>query len=105
MAKIARPGEMLRLALMSVVILLPLTATRAATVGTSFCMEPRAPSLYIVKPTRPFCAASRSCSEFEVSSYKRSVDSYFSELRQYVSDVDRFSKKAYEYAQCMTDLD
>jgi hypothetical protein len=40
-----------------------------------------------------------------VSSYKRDVEAYFDNLKQYAGDVDRYYKKAGEYIQCMADLD
>lgn len=77
----------------------------ANAVGYGFCMAPRAPFLYAAKPSKPYCASSRSCSQWELDSYKRSVESYFNELQQYMVDVDKFRKLAYEYAECMADLD
>jgi hypothetical protein len=67
-------------------------------------MEPRAPSaLFLSRPTKPVCY--NGCSEWQVSSYKRDVEAYFDNLKQYASDVDRYYKKAGEYIQCMAELD
>jgi hypothetical protein len=87
---------------MSGIMIMGLTSPAAA----SFCLEPRAPSgLFIRKPTKPYCAASRSCDEWEVSSYKAEVKRYYQQLEDYASSVDTFRKKAAEYVECMADLD
>ena len=80
---------------------LPVTEAGAAY---SYCMEPRAPSLFLTKPTKPYCAASRSCTEWEVSSYRREVESYYRDLEAYAADVDKYYKRAQEYVTCMADL-
>ena len=76
-----------------------------AVAAYGFCMEPRAPSVYITKPMKPYCAASRSCEQWQVDSYKNEIDRYFDNLKTYLADVDRYRKKAYEYASCMAELD
>ena len=58
-----------------------------------------------MKPTKPYCAASRNCSEYQVSSYKSAVRSYFDDLEQYANDVNRYHKQATDYVECMADLD
>jgi hypothetical protein len=45
-----------------------------------------------------------NCSDWQVSSYKRDVETYFDELRNYADDVDKFYKQAGDYIQCMADL-
>jgi hypothetical protein len=77
----------------------------AAAGGYGFCMAPIAPFVYAVKPSKPYCASSRSCSQWEIDNYKRRVESYFNDLQQYMADADKFRKLAYEYAECMADLD
>jgi hypothetical protein len=80
------------------------SASTSAVAGFGFCMEPRAPSaLFLSRPTKPACY--NGCSEWQVSSYKRDVEAYFDNLKQYANDVDRYYKKAGEYIQCMADLD
>ena len=37
--------------------------------------------------------------------YKSAVNRYFDSLQTYLVDVDSYRKKAYEYAECMADLD
>lgn len=76
-----------------------------AHAGYSYCQEPRAPRLYIVQPAKPFCASSHNCSKMDVDNYRREVDRYFDELKTYLTDVDHFRSKAYDYAKCMADLD
>ena len=71
----------------------------------SFCSEPRAPSFYSSKPNKPYCASNRSCSQWEVDSYKRQVESYFSDLQQYADGVSRFNRNARDYIDCMSKLD
>lgn len=71
----------------------------------SYCMEPRAPSFYGSKPTKPICAAVRNCSQWDVDSYRSAVDQHFNRLKQYAADVDRYYKGAQEYLECMSDLD
>lgn len=68
-------------------------------------MEPRAPSFFGTKPNKPYCAAARSCSQWEVDSYRRNIDNHIRNLRTYADDVDRYYKSASEYIECMADLD
>ena len=79
------------------------SAWTPAVAGFGYCMEPRAPSLFVTKPSKPICIS--GCSEWQVSAYKRDVAAYYDALRQYADDVDRYYKKAGEYIQCMADLD
>jgi hypothetical protein len=74
--------------------------TTSALAAYGYCMEPRAPSLYASKPSKPYCATSQNCSSFEVEQYRSSIKSYYSQLEQYLVDVDKFRKLAYEYADC-----
>jgi hypothetical protein len=79
------------------------SAWTPAVAGFGYCVEPRAPSAaFITKPSKPICIG--GCSEWQISSYRREVSSYYDSLQQYASDVDRY-KKAGEYIQCMSDLD
>jgi hypothetical protein len=90
----------------SIAILFVLPVSSApADAAYGFCMAPRAPSVFLSKPTKPFCAASRSCEQWQVTSYKNEVEQYFNSLKTYLEDVDKYQKKAYEYAECMADLD
>ena len=70
-----------------------------------FCSQPKAPSAYFTKPTKPYCAASRNCSSWEVSSYRSQVQSYYSDLESYANDVNRFNRDARLFIECMSDLD
>lgn len=76
-----------------------------ANAAYSFCYEPRAPSVYLRKPTKPYCAASRSCSDWEVQSYRNDIDRYFRNLREYADSVDKYYSDASEYIACMSKLD
>ncbi|WAT16901.1 hypothetical protein OZN62_08100 [Aurantiacibacter sp. MUD11] len=71
----------------------------------SFCSQPLAPSTYLTKPRTPFCATTRSCSQWEVDSYQRQVDDYFRALRRYANEVDDYYNDAQRYISCMADLD
>lgn len=77
----------------------------ANAAASSYCSEPRAPSMYISKPSKPYCASSRSCSSWEVSSYKSSVERYYQELEDYADGVNRYVRQANDYIECMSDLD
>lgn len=87
----------------AVLFVLPLGSADAML---RFCSQPMAPSLgYISKPSKPYCAATRTCSEWEVSSYKSEVESYFRKLRRYAEEVDTYYTEAGAYVKCMADLD
>ena len=81
------------------------TGSVPAQAGYGFCLEPRAPSLFASRPSKPYCAISRSCEQWQVDSYNSEVNRYFDALKNYLVDVDSYRKKAYEYAECMADLD
>ena len=76
-----------------------------ASAAYSFCYEPTAPSAFLRKPTKPYCAINRSCSDWEVNSYRNEVDRYFRNLREYADDVDRYYSEAADYVACMSKLD
>jgi hypothetical protein len=78
----------------------------STSASASFCLEPRAPSaMFVRKPTKPYCAASRSCSEWDVNSYKAEVKRYYDQLEEYAASVTTFHKNAVEYVECMANLD
>jgi hypothetical protein len=77
----------------------------SASASFSYCSKPYAPSDYISKPSKPFCATMRNCSDWEIRSYKSDVENYFRKLRAYLVDVDQYYENAYDYAKCMADLD
>lgn len=80
-------------------------ATSAATAG--ICFEPRAPSIgFLTQPRKLYChSTSTGCSQWEIDAYRRDVQRYFDSLREYVANVDKYRKAAYDYAKCMADLD
>jgi hypothetical protein len=82
-----------------------LSVGSANAVTMRYCSQPMAPTTYLRKPDRPFCAASRSCDEADVSSYRSDVERYYRQLRQYATEVDQFYADATEYVRCMADLD
>lgn len=64
-----------------------------APVAWAYCSEPDPPSRCSKPekpepPTRPYCAATQSCSEWQVSSYNSELDQYRSDRREYESDVE-----------------
>lgn len=77
----------------------------AATGAYSYCSEPRAPSIYLSKPTKPFCATTRNCEQWQVDMYRNEVRSYYNDLETYADDVDRYYRNAADYVECMSDLD
>lgn len=84
---------------------LPLSASQPAIAAYGFCSQPTAPSPFLRKPSKPFCANDRSCERWEVDSYRNDVDRYFRSLKSYIADVDSYYSEAYSYAKCMSDLD
>ena len=87
-----------------------LVATMAYSAPSSayaICFEPKAPSLFMIsKPRKPYCATiGDGCDQWEIDSYKNNVKRYFDQLRDYLTEVESFRKKAHEYAECMADLD
>lgn len=76
-----------------------------ASAAYRFCSQPMAPSAYLRKPTKPFCASNRSCSEWEVSSYRDEVDRYFRKLKTYADEVESYYSEATDYVSCMSKLD
>jgi hypothetical protein len=85
--------------------LLTLVGSTPTEAISSFCMAPRSPTFYDSKPTKPFCAALKSCTQYDVDHYKRDVANYFNNLRTYADEVDRHYKKQSEYIECLSDLD
>ena len=79
------------------------SASTPAGASLGFCMEPRAPSAYLSRPSKPYCY--NGCSSWEVDNYKSQVRTYYSELRMYADDVDHYYKNAGEYVECMSKLD
>ncbi len=77
----------------------------AASAAYRFCQQPMAPSIYLRKPTKPYCAISRTCSEWEVSNYRSELDKYFRKLRSYAEEVDNYYSNATDYVACMSKLD
>lgn len=76
-----------------------------ARAAYGLCFEPRAPSVFLTKPNKPYCATNRSCSEWEVRNYRNAVDTYFRNLGEYADGVDRYYSKATDYVACMSKLD
>jgi hypothetical protein len=70
-----------------------------------FCFQPTAPMAILRKPTLPYCAASRSCTESDVRMYRLEIDEYYGRLKRYAADLDNFIIEANNYIKCMSDLD
>ena len=75
------------------------------SVSYGYCTQPFAPSAYLSKPSKPFCATMRNCSDWEVRSYRYEVDRYYANLRRYAGEVDDYYEEAISYIRCMQDLD
>ena len=97
-------GGKFKLAVISACVV-ALPASKPAYAAFGYCSPPLAPTLYARKPSKPYCAINRSCSQWDVDNYKRDVDRYFSSLKEYLSKVDDFQEEAYVYAKCMAELD
>jgi len=69
----------------------------------SFCMQPSAPSIYISKPMKPFCAP--RCSEWDVQMYRDEIDRYYRRLKDYAREVEDYYHQAGDYIECMAKLD
>lgn len=87
------------------VISFTLCASSSTNASMGFCSKPFAPSDFIMKPNKPYCAISRSCSKWDIDNYKQQIDRYFDQLKTYLRNVDEYRDKAYEYATCMAELD
>ena len=68
--------------------------------------KPRKP----VPPTKPWCAGSRTCSQYQVDDYNRQVDRYNEDLRRFEQKVGDYRRRledylrdAKSYAQCELD--
>ena len=77
----------------------------SANAAFGFCSQPMAPSTYLSKPSKPYCAANRSCEEWEVNMYRNQVRNYYHDLKRYADEVDEFYRDAADYVECMSDLD
>ncbi|MBA3863497.1 MAG: hypothetical protein C0517_06095 [Erythrobacter sp.] len=82
-----------------------LAHSAAASAAYGFCSAPIAPSAFLSKPNKPYCFSARNCSEWQINSYKRDVDSYYESLRRYANQVDAYYESATKYVQCMSYLD
>jgi len=82
-----------------------LVNSSAASAAYGFCSTPMAPSAFLSKPSKPYCFSARNCSEWQINSYKRDVDSYYENLRRYEEQVDDYYNSATKYVQCMSYLD
>lgn len=76
-----------------------------AQAASGFCSQPMAPTSYLTKPRKPFCATTRSCDDWQVQAYRNEVSRYFNNLRNYADDLDRYYSNAVDYIECMSDLD
>jgi hypothetical protein len=94
-----------RIAGATATVLVSFALSSSATAAFGYCSKPFAPSDFISKPSKPYCAAMRNCSDWEVQSYKSDVESYFRKLKSYLADVDQYYEDAYKYAKCMAELD
>jgi hypothetical protein len=84
---------------------LALSTSVPASAGFGYCSQPIAPSAYLSKPTKPYCAVDRSCDEWQDQMYKDDIDRYFVSLKKYLAEVDAYRDDAYTYAKCMADFD
>jgi hypothetical protein len=85
--------------------ILVVPASQPAQAAFGFCTQPSAPTVFLRKPSKPYCAMDRSCEQWEVDSYKLEIDRYFRSLKNYLTEVDTYREDAYTYAKCMAELD
>jgi hypothetical protein len=70
-----------------------------------YCSQPMAPTVFMTKPSKPYCAASRSCSEWDIQRYRNDIDRHFDSLKRYAGQVEDYYSDAQSYIKCMADLD
>lgn len=87
-------------AILILVLILPVTSW-------AFCMPPifNEPIIQIrIKPSKPFCAASQSCSQWDADRYNQEIDDYVVFLKRYVREAQDaaalYSDAAVAYAKC-----
>jgi hypothetical protein len=91
---------MLRAIALVLIGLLPVTPATAR-----YCSQPTAPSAIYSKPSKPYCAITRDCEDWQIRSYRTELESYFGKLKRYLAEADTYYEEAYAYAKCMADLD
>lgn len=75
------------------------------SVAYGFCSQPYAPTTFLSKPNKPYCATNRNCSDWEVENYRTDVERYYRDLGRYANEVDQYYSDAVDYVGCMRDLD
>ena len=91
----------LLLTLVSALLLAPLWAQASCYKPyMSAYSEPSPPS----RPARPYCAAIKTCLQWEVDKYQRDMENYAEELKRYVQQVHKaanaYVADAVTYAKC-----
>jgi hypothetical protein len=76
-----------------------------ASAAYGFCSQPFAPTTFLTRPSKPYCAALRNCTELDVQQYRNEIDRYYSDLKRYATQVDDYYDAATAYVKCMADLD
>ena len=80
-------------------------SSNAALASYGYCSQPMAPSTYLNKPSKPYCATAGTCKQWDVDNYKNQVNSYYDSLNRYAREVDDYYEQASRYVKCMADLD
>jgi hypothetical protein len=76
-----------------------------ASAAFGFCSQPFAPTAFLTRPSKPFCASMRNCTEFDVQQYRNEIDRYYTDLKRYATQVNDYYDAATAYVKCMADLD
>ena len=90
----------LRAFLLAITLLYPFIAQAYCSKPSVGYMEPSPP----MKPSKPYCAIKRSCSEWEVKNYQREMENYVEQLKRYIQQAQEFADSyvadAVKYAKC-----
>jgi hypothetical protein len=82
-----------------------LVSSQPAQAAFGICSQPFAPSVFLSKPDKPYCAISHDCTEADVQQYRDEINDYFDHLKRYAGEVDDYYNDAQTYIKCMADLD
>lgn len=62
-----------------------------------------------MKPAKPFCAMTKSCTSLDVDMYRRQMDDYIDGLKRYVREAQeasaQYAAQALAYAKCQLSED
>jgi hypothetical protein len=82
-----------------------MASSTPAQAALRFCSAPYAPTAFLRKPSKPYCAITQDCDELDVQMYQNEISRYFKALKKYAQDVDEYYENAAKYVKCMSELD